>query len=50
MGKYYDHEQVEKKWQARWDAAGIFKAEDGGDKPKFTDLLSFRTPRVPECT
>ena len=44
MGKYYDHEQVEKKWQARWEEAGIFKAEDGGAKPKFYGLVEFPYP------
>ncbi|MBO4890849.1 MAG: leucine--tRNA ligase [Lachnospiraceae bacterium] len=44
MGKYYDHEQVEKKWQAKWDEAGIFKAEDYSKKPKFYGLVEFPYP------
>ena len=44
MGKYYEQEQVEKKWQARWEEAGIFKAEDGGAKPKFYGLVEFPYP------
>ncbi len=44
MAKYYDHEGVEKKWQAKWDEAGIFKAEDGSSKPKFYGLVEFPYP------
>ncbi len=44
MAKYYDHESVEKKWQKRWDDAHIFKAEDGGNKPKFYGLVEFPYP------
>ncbi len=44
MGKYYDHEAIEKKWQKRWEEAGVFKAEDGGSKPKFYGLVEFPYP------
>ncbi len=44
MAKYYDHESVEKKWQKRWDDEHIFKAEDGGNKPKFYGLVEFPYP------
>ena len=44
MAKYYDHESVEKKWQAKWDEAGIFKADDHSSKPKFYGLVEFPYP------
>ena len=44
MAKYYDHEEIEKKWQKRWEDAGVFKAQDGGDKPKFYGLVEFPYP------
>ena len=44
MARVYDHEQVEKKWQKRWEEAGIFKAVDGDDKPKFYGLVEFPYP------
>ncbi|MBO4904622.1 MAG: leucine--tRNA ligase [Lachnospiraceae bacterium] len=44
MGKYYDHEEIEKKWQKRWADAGVFKAQDNGDKPKFYGLVEFPYP------
>ena len=31
----YDFGKIEKKWQDRWDEAGIFKATDDYSKPKF---------------
>ena len=44
MGKYYDHEEIEKKWQKKWEEAGVFKAQDHGDKPKFYGLVEFPYP------
>ncbi len=44
MAKYYDHESIEKKWQAKWDEAKIFKAEDNSKKPKFYGLVEFPYP------
>ena len=44
MGKTYDHEQVEKKWQKRWEEAGVFAASDNSDKPKFYGLVEFPYP------
>ncbi|MCR5687107.1 MAG: leucine--tRNA ligase [Lachnospiraceae bacterium] len=40
----YNHAEVEKKWQAKWEEAGIFKAEDFSDKPKFYGLVEFPYP------
>ena len=36
----YDFGKIEKKWQDRWDEAGIFKATDDYSKPKFYGLVA----------
>ncbi len=40
----YDFERIEKKWQARWEAEKPYKAETGGDRPKFYGLVEFPYP------
>ena len=40
----YDFLSIEKKWQDKWDEAGIFHAEDYSDKPKFYGLVEFPYP------
>ena len=40
----YDFGKIEKKWQDRWDEAGIFKATDDYSKPKFYGLVEFPYP------
>ncbi len=40
----YDFERIEKKWQERWDEAGIFRAEDNSAKKKFYGLVEFPYP------
>ena len=40
----YDHKAIEKKWQDRWEAAGLFHASDTSDKPKFYCLIEFPYP------
>ncbi len=42
--KQYDHNEIEKKWQKRWDEAGAFRTTDGGDKPKCYVLDMFPYP------
>lgn len=44
MARIYDHEAIEKKWQKKWEEAGVFKATDHGDKPKFYGLVEFPYP------
>ena len=44
MGKLYNHAEIEKKWQKKWEEAGVFKAEDYSDKPKFYGLVEFPYP------
>ncbi len=40
----YDFKSAEPKWQAKWEEAGVFKAEDGSDKKKFYALVEFPYP------
>lgn len=40
----YDHRTVEKKWQDAWAASGIYRAEDGSQKPKTFVLDMFPYP------
>lgn len=30
----YNHLELEKKWQKKWEEAGVFHAEEKSDKPK----------------
>ncbi len=39
-----DFKNIEKKWQARWDAEKAFHAEDKSDKKKFYALVEFPYP------
>ena len=41
---YYDFKKAEKKWQDKWEEAGVFHAEDGSDKKKFYALVEFPYP------
>ena len=40
----YDFKSIEKKWQERWEDAGIFHASDDFTKPKFYGLVEFPYP------
>ena len=40
----YNHKNIEKKWQDKWDKTGIFKAEDNFKKPKYYCLIEFPYP------
>ena len=40
----YDFKLAEPKWQARWEEAGVFRAIDGSEKPKFYALVEFPYP------
>ena len=46
----YSFSEVEKKWQDKWEEAGVFHASDCSDKKSFTDLFNLRTPADPEFT
>jgi leucyl-tRNA synthetase len=40
----YDFNAIEKKWQDRWEAEGVFKASEDYSKPKFYALVEFPYP------
>ncbi len=41
---YYDFKNAEKKWQDKWEQAGVFRAQDNSDKKKFYALVEFPYP------
>lgn len=40
----YNYKNIEKKWQDRWEEAGIFHASNSSDKQKFFGLVEFPYP------
>ena len=44
MSIRYDHDQVERKWQARWEEAHCFEAREDHTLPKFYPLIEFPYP------
>ncbi|MBQ8248923.1 MAG: leucine--tRNA ligase [Clostridia bacterium] len=40
----YDFSAIEKKWQDKWDADGVFNATEDYSKPKFYGLVEFPYP------
>ncbi len=40
----YHHQEIEVKWQKRWEEAGLFHAKDQSDLPKFYALIEFPYP------
>lgn len=40
----YDFTTSDKKWQDKWEEAGIFHASDDRSKPKFYGLVEFPYP------
>ncbi|MFX3618117.1 MAG: leucine--tRNA ligase [Sporolactobacillus sp.] len=40
----FDHQKIEAKWQAYWDAHQTFKTDDAEDKPKYYVLDMFPYP------
>ena len=44
MSNRYDHEQVELKWQKKWEEARCFEAKDDHTMPKFYPLIEFPYP------
>ena len=44
MKMKYDHKVIEPKWQAAWEEAGVFHAQNGSDKPKYYALIEFPYP------
>ena len=44
MAAKYDHQTIEKKWQARWREQNLYKTSDKTDKPKYYILDMFPYP------
>lgn len=44
MREQYFPQEIEKKWQAKWDESGAFKTTDKSDKPKYYALSMFPYP------
>lgn len=40
----YNHHEVEKKWQDRFEQSGVFHAKDDSEKPKYYCLIEFPYP------
>ena len=40
----YDPKTIEKKWQDKWENAGVFHASNHSDKPKYYALIEFPYP------
>ena len=40
----YNHQEIEKKWQKRWEESGTFDAKDDSEKKKFYCLIEFPYP------
>lgn len=44
MASQYCPQDIDEKWQERWEKLGIYKAVDGSSKPKFYSLVMFPYP------
>ncbi len=40
----YEHKPIEKKWQDRWEEAGVFHASSSHDRPKYMAMVEFPYP------
>ena len=40
----YPHEEIEKKWQARWAEDGLFRLDAGSSRPKYYCLMMYPYP------
>ncbi len=40
----YDHKKIDKKWQEKWEEAGIFHTPQKSEKPKYYSLVMFPYP------
>ena len=40
----YEHKAIEKKWQDKWEEAGVFHASNHSEKPKYYALIEFPYP------
>ncbi len=44
MATQYNPQDIEEKWQERWESLGIHRAVDGDSRPKFYSLVMFPYP------
>ena len=44
MSKAYNPEEIELKWQKKWEDAHCFEAEASHEKPKFYALIESTPP------
>ena len=44
MKEAYFPQEIEKKWQKKWEESGVFKTRDDSDKPKYYALSMFPYP------
>src|SRR3989339_414624 len=42
--KKYNHQEIELKWQKRWEESQVFQAQNGGVKKKWYTLVEFPYP------
>jgi leucyl-tRNA synthetase len=40
----YPHEEIEKKWQARWAREGLFRLDEASTRPKYYCLMMYPYP------
>lgn len=40
----YDHKKIDARWQAEWEKAGVYRAEEKSSKPKYYALDMFPYP------
>ena len=41
MALRYNPQEIEKKWQARWEADHLYEVQEDSNRPKFYDLTMF---------
>lgn len=44
MNEKYNHKEIEKKWQEKWEKEGLYKTGEDADKPKYFILDMFPYP------
>ena len=44
MQKQYQHQEIEKKWQKKWQEENLYQTEEKSNKPKFFVLDMFPYP------
>src|SRR5438874_11207069 len=44
MANQYNPQDIEEKWQERWENLGIYRAIDNDERPKYYSLVMFPYP------